>query len=66
MSQGEMIGRQGKRYVSMPLPQIDIPRFRYGPKEFGGVGRFRSRWSYTWTICTRPRPGWFAWNAGTK
>lgn len=39
MSQGEMIGRQGKRYVSIPLPQIDIPRFRYGPKEAGGVGQ---------------------------
>ncbi|MCB0153731.1 MAG: DUF444 family protein [Anaerolineae bacterium] len=39
MSQGEMIGRQGKRLVSIPLPQIDIPRFRYGPKEAGGVGQ---------------------------
>ena len=27
MSQGEMIGRQGRRYVSIPLPQIDIPQF---------------------------------------
>jgi len=34
-----MIGRQGKRLVSIPLPQIDIPRFRYGPKEAGGVGQ---------------------------
>ena len=39
MSQGEMIGRQGKRLVSIPLPQIDIPRFRYGPKQTGGVGQ---------------------------
>lgn len=39
MSQGEMIGRQGRRYVSIPLPQIDIPRFRYGAKEGGGVGQ---------------------------
>ena len=39
MSQGEMIGRQGKRLVSIPLPQIDIPRFRYGSKESGGVGQ---------------------------
>jgi uncharacterized protein len=39
MSQGEMIGRQGKRYVSIPLPQIDIPQFRYGPKQRGGVGQ---------------------------
>jgi hypothetical protein len=39
MSHGEMIGRQGKRYVSIPLPQIDIPQFRYGTKQSGGVGQ---------------------------
>jgi hypothetical protein len=39
MSHGEMIGRQGKRYVSIPLPQIDIPRFRYGTQQGGGVGQ---------------------------
>lgn len=39
MSQGEMIGRQGKRYVSIPMPQIDIPHFRYGAKQSGGVGQ---------------------------
>jgi hypothetical protein len=39
MSQGEMIGRQGRRYVSIPLPQIDIPQFRFGQKQGGGVGQ---------------------------
>ena len=39
MSQGEMIGRQGKRLVSIPIPQIDLPRFRYGSKQAGGVGQ---------------------------
>lgn len=39
MSQGELIGRQGKRLVSIPLPQIDLPRFRYGAKQSGGVGQ---------------------------
>jgi uncharacterized protein len=39
MSQGEMIGRQGKKYVSIPLPQIDLPQFRYGAKQGGGVGQ---------------------------
>ena len=39
MSQGELIGRQGKRLVSIPIPQIDIPRFRYGAKQAGGVGQ---------------------------
>lgn len=39
MSHGEMIGRQGKRYVSIPVPQIDIPQFRYGARQGGGVGQ---------------------------
>jgi len=39
MSRGEMIGRKGRRYVSIPLPQIDIPRFKYGPRNQGGVGQ---------------------------
>ena len=38
MSNGEMIGKQGKKVVSIPLPQIQIPRFRYG-KNQGGVGQ---------------------------
>ncbi|MEI6778108.1 MAG: DUF444 family protein [Chloroflexales bacterium] len=39
MSHGEMIGRQGKRYVSIPVPTIDLPQFRYGSKQGGGVGQ---------------------------
>ncbi len=39
MSQGEMIGRQGRKFVSIPLPQIDLPQFRYGSKQGGGVGQ---------------------------
>src|SRR3989442_1728480 len=39
LTQGELIGRQGKHIVSIPLPQIEIPRFRFGPKEMGGVGQ---------------------------
>ncbi|WP_129630737.1 DUF444 family protein [Candidatus Oscillochloris fontis] len=39
MSHGEMIGRQGKRLVSIPLPSIDLPQFRYGAKQGGGVGQ---------------------------
>src|SRR2546423_719964 len=33
-----MIGKKGKDFVSIPLPQIDIPQFRYGQKGSGGVG----------------------------
>jgi sporulation protein YhbH len=39
MSQREMIGRQGKRLISIPLPQIDIPQFQFGDKQAGGVGQ---------------------------
>jgi uncharacterized sporulation protein YeaH/YhbH (DUF444 family) len=39
LTQGELIGRQGKHIVSIPVPQIEIPRFRFGQKEMGGVGQ---------------------------
>ncbi|QQR90543.1 MAG: DUF444 family protein [Myxococcales bacterium] len=39
ISQGELIGRQGGDVVSIPINQIDIPRFRYGEKQQGGVGQ---------------------------
>lgn len=39
ISQGELIGKQGKDVVSIPIPQIDIPKLRYGDKQRGGVGQ---------------------------
>ena len=39
ISHGELLGRQGKDTVSIPVPQIDIPRFRFGDKQSGGVGQ---------------------------
>jgi len=39
MGSGEMLGKQGDKVVSIPLPQIQIPRFRYGKNESGGVGQ---------------------------
>jgi uncharacterized sporulation protein YeaH/YhbH (DUF444 family) len=33
------MGRQGKDTVAIPVPQIDIPRFRFGDKQSGGVGQ---------------------------
>jgi uncharacterized protein len=39
ISQGELLGRQGKDVVSIPIPQIDIPRFRFADKQGGGVGQ---------------------------
>lgn len=39
ISQGELIGRQGKDYVSIPVNQIDLPRFKFGKRQQGGVGQ---------------------------
>jgi uncharacterized sporulation protein YeaH/YhbH (DUF444 family) len=34
-----MLGKRGKDLISIPLPTIDIPHFRYGQKQQGGVGQ---------------------------
>ena len=39
VSQGELMGKQGKETVSIPIPQIDIPKFRFADKQQGGVGQ---------------------------
>jgi uncharacterized sporulation protein YeaH/YhbH (DUF444 family) len=39
VTHGEMIGKREKEFVRIPVPQIEIPRFRYGPKQMGGVGQ---------------------------
>ncbi len=39
ISQGELIGKQGKELVSIPVPHIDIPKFRHDPRKKGGVGQ---------------------------
>ena len=38
ISRGEMIGKKGNDLVSIPLPSIEVPQFRYGNKNSGGVG----------------------------
>ncbi|MGE5254480.1 MAG: DUF444 family protein [Planctomycetaceae bacterium] len=38
ISHGELIGRKGKDLVSIPLPQLEIPRFRLGQNK-KGVGQ---------------------------
>lgn len=39
MSQGEIFARTNRGTISIPLPQLDIPHFRYGDKGNGGVGQ---------------------------
>ncbi len=39
VTRGEMIGKRGKDFVSIPVPQIRIPHFRYDTQKAGGVGQ---------------------------
>lgn len=39
ISKGEMIGRVGKDKVKIPVPQIDMPRFKFDFSQSGGVGQ---------------------------
>src|SRR6185369_12335462 len=39
VTHGEMIGRKGRELISIPLPQLDVPHFRYGKNGSGGVGQ---------------------------
>ena len=39
MSHGELTGKQGKDIVKIPIPQIDIPRFRFSGQQQGGASQ---------------------------
>jgi uncharacterized sporulation protein YeaH/YhbH (DUF444 family) len=39
ISSGELIGRKGDRTVSIPMPQIDVPRFHFSGDGQGGVAQ---------------------------
>lgn len=39
MSNGHMIGQQGKKNIKIPLPGINIPHFTFGSKDKGGTGQ---------------------------
>ncbi len=39
ITHGEMIGRKGRDLVSIPVPNLDIPHFRFGKNGNGGVGQ---------------------------
>lgn len=38
LTRGELIGKEGKHLISIPVRGIDIPTFRYGENSDGGVG----------------------------
>jgi hypothetical protein len=39
ISHGELIGKKGKHLISIPIPQVRIPTFRYGEGDKAGVGQ---------------------------
>src|SRR3954470_835897 len=39
ITHGEMIGRKGRDLVSIPVPALDVPHFRFGDNGAGGVGQ---------------------------
>src|SRR5512144_603843 len=39
IQKGEMIGKKGKEFITIPIPTIDIPHFRFGEKSQGGGGQ---------------------------
>ncbi|MCR4316754.1 MAG: DUF444 family protein [Planctomycetes bacterium] len=38
ISRSDIVTRRGEKSISIPIPQIDIPKFKYGSKDKGGVG----------------------------
>jgi len=39
VANGALIARRGSQTVSIPMPQIQLPRFRFGTNQGGGVGQ---------------------------
>ena len=39
LTRGELIGKEGKQLISIPIRGIDLPHFRYGNNHDGGVGQ---------------------------
>ena len=39
LTRSELLGREGKKYISIPVQGIDTPHFRYGDNSDGGVGK---------------------------
>ncbi|MBI5496609.1 MAG: DUF444 family protein [Deltaproteobacteria bacterium] len=39
VQKGELIGKRGKDVISIPVPSIDLPHFRFNDKQQGGVGQ---------------------------
>ncbi len=43
LTRGELLGKEGKQIISIPIRGVDIPNFRYGENADGGVGAGQGR-----------------------
>ncbi len=39
VQKGELIGKKGKDFITIPVPSVDLPHFRFGQRQQGGVGQ---------------------------
>ena len=39
ITNGELMGKQGDKKISIPLPQIELPRFKFDEQKQGGAGQ---------------------------
>ena len=39
ITKGEMLGKKGQDTISIPVPQIELPRFKFDHRDTGGVGQ---------------------------
>ena len=39
LTRGELIGKEGKHYISIPVRGLEIPNFRYGDNNDASVGQ---------------------------
>src|SRR5262245_9615950 len=65
VTHGELIGRKGRDLVSIPIPQLDVPDFRYGQNGSGGVGQGAGE-TGTPTGARPPQPGSGKGQAGSE
>jgi uncharacterized sporulation protein YeaH/YhbH (DUF444 family) len=43
LTRGELIGKEGKHLISIPVRGVDTPTFRYGENDDGGVGQGQAK-----------------------
>ncbi len=45
ISHSELLGKKGTNLVSIPIPRVDIPQFRFDPGGMGTWARAKATWA---------------------